>query len=301
MDIKLLGFELEVGKGISLVDLFDYIATTKGSPIVFYKYGRFLYVEDLGQHYAGLLITTKDQKKFIEFEQHAGTAKLEPRDVTQGSQIADFNYFLVNKKTGRGLYQYYHNSCSIDTFASVCKRHYDNLKESQIKAAISALAQPTPSKQRQCRSMFAGTLTWNVLVRPEAFRDMVSDLKSIKSLTVTVTTLAFKQTIFSPIANHAKRMTQTFRFPANTAPVPALLGEIDALVGLHEVDAARIEGQDKDGRHHVLKVDNTPDSFGVYDYDTIASKMDLRPDDFVNSDFMKELIKVAGQKKTLFH
>jgi hypothetical protein len=300
MDIKLLGIEFEFGKGITISDFFGHVHAKKGTPVVLYKYGRFMYVEDIGGYYAGLLITTKSQRKFIEFAESGGKAKLKPRDVTQGAQIADFNYFLIGKKSGRGIYQYYHGSCSLDTFGAVCHNHYENLKRSKIEAAISKAKASTPTAIRACRNLFSGNLKWNILVRPEAFHDMVADLKRIKTLTVTISTLGLQKTIFSPIANRAKRMTQTFRFPPSTAPVAGLLGEIDALVDLQEIESARLEGDDANGHRQILKLENNPDSFGVFDYDTIASKMDLNPDDFLSSYFMQELIKIADQKKTLF-
>jgi len=300
MDIKLLGIEFEFGKGINITDLFSHIKTKQGIPVVLYKYGRFMYVEDMGKYYAGLMITTKNQKKFIEFSDVAGQAKLKPRDVAAGSQIADFNYFLVGKKSGRGLYQYYHGSCSLETFGAVCNSHYNELKRSKITAAIAGLKAPTQSAERACRKQYEGNLKWNLLVRPEAFKDMVAELKNIKMLTVTVSTLALKQTIFSPIAGRAKRMTQTFRFPPSTVPVMGLLKEIDALVDRQGIEGARIEGEDIHGNHQVLKVENNADSFGTFDYDEIASQMDLNPHDFLSSYFMQELLKVANQKGTVF-
>lgn len=299
MDIKLLGIELEVGKGITLADYFKYVTGMKGNPVVLFKYGRFLYVSELGDFYAGLLITTKDQKKFLEFTHDAVNAKLEAKDVTEGAQLADFNFFLINKTTGRGIYQYYHNSCSINTFGMLCKRHYDNLKSDRIRTSIDALVKPTQKQEKEIRSAYSGTLNWNILVRPEAFAALIKQLKSVKSLTVSITTLAYKNTIFSPMAKHAKRITQSFRFPSNAQP-GGFLEDIENLVAIPELESARVEGKDEHGLDQVIKLQNTPDSFGVFDYDRVAELMNLSPSDFAASPFMKELMKVADDKKALF-
>ncbi len=299
MDIKLLGIEFELGKGITLADFFQHIEQTRGNPIVLFKYGRFMYVKDLGAYYAGLLITTKDQKKFLEFTHDAVHAKLEAKDVTEGAQLADFNFFLINKNTGRGIYQYYHNSCSLNTFGMLCKRHYDTLKLDKIKTGLAGLGKPTAKQEKAIRDSYAGTLSWSQLVRPEAFADLVAQLKSIKSLTVSITTLAYKNTLFSPIAKHAKRMTQGFRFPAN-AHSQELVADITDLVAIPELESAKIEGTDEHGRDQTIKLENTPDSFGVFDYDRVAAMMNLSPADFAGSPFMQELLKVAEEKKNLF-
>lgn len=301
MDIKLLGIEFELGKGIAFADYFKHIAATKGHPIVLFKYGRFLYVAEIGDFYAGLLITTKDQKKFLEFTHDAGDAKLEAKDVTEGAQLADFNFFIINKTSGRGLYQYYHNSCSINTFGMLCKRHYESLKADRIHLSIASLGptKPTAKQEKEIRSAYSGTLKWNILVRPEAFSALVAQLSSIKALTVSVTTLAYRNTIFSPLAKRAKRMTQRFRFPSNAAPA-GVLEDIETLVAIPELESARVEGKDENGLDQVIKLQNTPDSFGIFDYDRVAEMMNFSPRDFAASPFLKELMKVAEEKKSLF-
>lgn len=299
MDIKILGIEFELGKGITLSDYFSYVESRKGEPVVLFKYGRFMYVADIGDYHAGLLITTKDQRKYIEFKRDAKHAKLEPKDITEGSQLADFNFFLISKKTGRGIYQYYHNSCALNTFGAVCKSHYDSLKSNLIKKALKSQPDITTKVEKHIRSSFAGTLSWSILVKPENFSQLVKELKSIKSFTVSMTTLAYKETIFRPLANKAKRMTQKFRFPFGTEP-NVIIGDVEKLVGLPELESARIDGMDENGLDQVVKLENTPDSFGVFDYDRIAALMNLSPNDFPTSPFMNELLKIADANKALF-
>ena len=259
-----------------------------------------MYVKDIGTYYAGLLITTKDHKKFLEFTHDAENAKLQAKDVTEGAQLADFNFFLINKATGRGIYQYYHNSCSLNTFGMVCKKHYDVLRSQKIHSGIAALGKSTSKQEKAIRDSYAGTLKWNMLVRPEAFEELVKQFKTIKSLTVSITTLAYQKTLFGPISRHAKRMTQGFRFPEN-AQSGDLVKDITDLVAIPELETAKVEGKDEHGLHQTVKLENTPDSFGTFDYDRVAAMMNLSPTEFAESPFMQELLKVAEEKKALFH
>lgn len=296
MDIKLLGVEFEFGKGITISDLFDKIAANNGNPITLQNYGRFLYIDDLGDYYAGLLITTKNQKKFLEFKNDAKNSRIETKDVTQGSQLADFNYFLINKKTNRGIYQYYHNSCSLNTFGTLCKYYYDTHKEAEIAKAVKI---EKDVKLPKIRSRYAGSLKWNILVKPENFKDLISRLSTISYVTVEVTTLAYKNTIFTPMANKAKRISQKFTFPKDSAAA-MLVDEISDFAEHPDVASARVEGTDKAGHEQVIKLENTPDSFGSFDYDRIAATMNLSPKDFARSPFMQEIIKAINQRPKLF-
>jgi hypothetical protein len=197
------------------------------------------------------------------------------------------------------VYQHYHNSCSINVFGLVCKKHYEDLKKRKVAAAIAAIQKPTARQEKLVRDSFSGTLTWNMLVRPEAFKALLESLKSIKSLTVSITTLAYRGTVFGPISKHAKRMSQSFKFPAN-AQSGALVTDITDLVSIPELESARIVGKDVNGLDQSIKLENNPDSFGIFDYDRVAELMNLSPSDFSDSPFMKELIKVVEDKKQIF-
>ncbi len=301
MDIKLLGLEFELGKGITLDELFTYAQANKGKPIKLHKYGRFLYVADLGDYYGGLLITTKDQRKFLEFHNDAGDAKLEAKDLAEGANLADFNYFLIGKGSGRGLYQHYHNSCALNTFGTLFRQYYEGLKQSKIQSLRDAEgAKLTAKREREIKSAHAGTLKWSILIRPEAFEDMVRKLKSVQSVTVSCTTMAYKETIFSPMSRLAKRIVQTFKFPGNTDS-GAILGDLHELIESPETENVKVEGKDEHGHSQSLKLQNNPDAFGFFDYDRVAALMTLSPTDFAKSPFMEELLKVAAEKKALFN
>lgn len=49
-----------------------------------------------------------------------GNVEITARDVTEGSALADFNFFVVHSATGRGLYQHYYHSCTAN-ITSLCK------------------------------------------------------------------------------------------------------------------------------------------------------------------------------------
>jgi hypothetical protein len=295
MKIKLLGINLESGSGFTLANLFNYIGQ-HNDPVDIGGYGRFLYIDERDGFHVGLLITTKNQKKYLEFKHDKTAAKLEAKDVSEGAKFADFNFFAINKKTGRGIYQYYHHSCSLNMFGVICRSYYERLRQAQISEAMKTCH--STKEEKAIKKHFAGTLKWEIVVRPEAFDALVRSLKSIKAVTLTLSTLAYEKTVFTPISRVAKRMTQRYTFAPKT-PISSLVSGIRDVVSKADVDGAKVEGIGQDGLEQVIKLINTPDFFGSFDFDAVASTMTITPKDFVESAFLTEIIKVAKSAPAL--
>lgn len=299
MKIKLLGIELIPGKGITLQDFFNYIEKSHGTPTEIFGYGRFIYTQSIGKYHAGLLITTKDQKKFVELRKDAKAFKLESKDVTDGSQLADFNFFLISKATGRGIYQYYHNSCALNTFGQILKSHYDALKRESIKTK-KGTKELTQKELKEINSNFSGSLKWETIVKPENFLKLISTLKSIKNFTITMSTLELEETVFSPISREAKKASHRFVFSPGSIVKNIRKAIKEFIDSDADIESGRLEGVDENGLQQIIKIINTPDSFGEFDYDTIAAIMNLSPSDFAESPFMAEIIKTAKNNPNLF-
>jgi hypothetical protein len=298
MKIKLLGIEMTTGQGVSLADMFQSIQNTGGNPVDLGGHNRFTYVDVVDGFHVGLVITTKSHSKFLEFKRDKATAKLEARDVTPGSQLADFNFFAINKATGKGIYQYYHQSCSVNVFGSLCKFYYEKIKKQRLEAAKVGIKKLTQAEEKRINKEYSGTLKWEILVRKESFDKMVSELASIQAVTLSVSTLAYQETTFSPLALVAKNMSQRFTFGKGTL-VGDIASSILKVAKIGNVESAKVEGVGEDGLEQIIKMFNTPDQFGEYDFDEIAQTMTISPADFAKSAFLQAMIKVAKEQPVI--
>lgn len=298
MKIKLVGIEMTTGQGVSLVDMFQSIRDTEGNPVDLGGHNRFTYVDTVDGYHVGLVITTKDHNKFLEFKRDKTHAKLEARDVSVGAKLADFNFFAINQATGKGIYQYYHQSCSINLFGLLCKSYYEILKKQRLDAAKASVKELTQKMEKQINKDYSGTLKWEILVRQETFDKMVVELKSIQAVTLSVSTLAYQETAFSPLALVAKNMSQRFTF-GKGASVAGIASSILQVTKIADVESAKVEGVGEDGLEQIIKMFNTPDIFGEYDFDDIAQTMTISPADFAKSTFLQAIIKVAGEQSVI--
>jgi len=298
MKIKLLGLDFAVGNGITLADLFQHIQINNGSPREVAGYSRFLYTADKAGYYVGLLITTKNHNKYLEFKHDSTSAKLEARETSEGSKLADFNFFVMNKSSGRGIYQYYHQSCSLNVFGALCKSYYEEIKASRIIAARTAIGSPSAKQERAIQVQYKGTLTWATVVRKENFQELVAQFKQVKNIKLNVATLAYEETIFTPLARVASRLTQRYSFKADTSVAEIVKG-IKAVFKETKVEGARAEGIGDDDLEQVVKLTNTPDFFGEFEFDKIASNMTIEPSKFAESEFLTDIIEVAKKSPAL--
>jgi hypothetical protein len=307
MKIRLLGLDFQPGPGISLGELFADMAARQGSAIHFQGYERLLYVEEVRDYYVGLLITTKDQKKFLELTQHADTVKITARDVTAGAQLADFNFFLFHKQTGRGIYQYYHNSCALNPFGLLCKKYYDDLRHAAIAREIDALAvsmrdarvSAIERARGKIRKKYQTSLKWLQIIRPEAFDALIRDLQKINSFSITMSTLSQEEPLFRPLALQARKVVHEFKF-SDDGVVDTIKNGIRNTLAKVAPTAAKVVGVDHHGMEQIIKLANNPDSFGEFEYDEVAGRMNFNPREFAHSWFMNQIIKVVEAKPALF-
>lgn len=304
MKIRLLGLDFQPGTGITLAELFADMAARQGTALAFNGYDRFVYVQDMLDYHVGLLITTKDQKKFLEMTQLAGDIKIEPRDVTAGSQLADFNFFLFHKQTGRGLYQYYHNSCAINPFGEFCKKQYDLLRAAAIERDVAALPGDAKSAvldkaKVAIRKRYASSLKWAQIIRPDAFDKLVAEMAKITSFTLTMSTVSQEEPLFRPLAQEARKVVREFKF-GDEGVLDIIKAGIRNAVASKQPSAAKVEGEDQNGLAQIIKLANNPDSFGELEYDEVAGQMSFNPRDFATSAPMQALLKVAQENPLMF-
>jgi hypothetical protein len=133
MQAHLVGFLWELGKGISLNEFFAHLKSQHNVATKFGSYDRLLYISERDDYFLGLFLTVKDQRKVPEIQQAGEDYIVKVRDLDDDSSLIDFNFFAVNKTSAKGLYQHYHNSCSLNQFGLFCRRHYDDLRDAKIR------------------------------------------------------------------------------------------------------------------------------------------------------------------------
>lgn len=218
MNVKFQGFELDIqGTGILWEDYLAHLATKSGSEIRHGSFGRILCLDTaVDNKYAlGLFVTIKDQKRFCEIREQSGQFQLVTRDLDDDARMADFNFFLLNKTSHRGIYQYYHQSCSLQQFLSFLISQFNSSKKDRIDEIRSA--DEALDTEATVTSIKETKLTTQILVKQESFEELIDEFRRIKELKFEFVTYDADSSIFRPIRDVMKKRTERVLFERDTS------------------------------------------------------------------------------------
>jgi hypothetical protein len=281
MQVRLLGFRFDVeSKNLTLNSFAAAVSAQPTDQKAAQDSQRLLFLNNTcdPNYHVGLVVTVKDQKTFCRLVAADGSLLVKVDELELNTKLMEFNFFVVNKVTGTGLYQYYHHSCSLSSFAFLVARRFSEYRDSLIQADVDKIPQVdrTEAKLTKIRKHHKGQLKWEMLVRAEKLED------------------------FKPLAPYIRNQRSKLAFEVG-APVNSLAKAISAAVTKLGVVRGRIEGQDAEGLDRVLRILNNPENYGEYDYDDLAGKLhDLDLTQFEDAWVVKELIKSCKDQSHIF-
>lgn len=213
----------------------------------------------------------------------------------------EFNFFVINKTNQLGLYQHYHQSCSVGAAMSMFRKEHIGLRELRIaEAARAAPAEQREAATKRARKALKKPLDWHFLVRKEDLRKILSEMKRIKSFELDFVALAPEESVFRPLSGYVKKERKKVSFKSGS-PVERLAPAIADIVSKSNSTRGHIGVVDSDDHEQMLRIVDIPEAFGEYNYDDVAPKInDLSVDDFHNSWVIKQLLNVCkkGQVPT---
>src|SRR5690606_18042610 len=112
--VRFLGFHISSPESIPLSELMSSLSKQATSYEGIDEPGRFLFVDSDSDdsYYLGLIVTVKSQRTFCERRETCKSFKVVVSKLSEDCNIIEFNFFVINKASGVGLYQHYHQSGS---------------------------------------------------------------------------------------------------------------------------------------------------------------------------------------------
>lgn len=302
MKVRLAGFTLEIdqpGAQVSIEQFVRHVADRIPDELEGegeQKRLLFMNADHDADYYVGLVVTVKDHRAYCELVEAPGGMTLKVTEVAQGSHLMDFNFFVVHKVSHNGLYQHYHHSCSPGAFASLCGERFRAYRTAKSDAAVEGLPAPaTAAAERRMRAQYGGYLRTQLIVRQEALETMVRELRRVKSFQYVIATPAVEEQAFRPLTRWIRKKMHKLSFDVN-GPVDGIARAVARTVDQLGITRGRIEGVDADGVTRVLKIVDNPDTFGEYEYDDVAARInDLNLSEFHHSWVVRELLDKARE------
>lgn len=305
MQVRFLGFNFSTDcKLLNLENYVNHMIDNHGIAHRFGEHDRFLYfnASHSEKYYLGLMVTVKDHKAFCELINNSGNLSVKVNELDENSNLMDFNFFVVNKTTGFGMYQYYHQSCSLNSFGYFNNRKFSDFKDGIINLAIAEISEheQTEKKQKAVKQKYKGSLKWEILIRPENLKELILEFQRVKAFEYCFSTLTVPEPIFKPLDKYVNKERTKLSFNTK-APTNSLADIISDFVSNRDINNGKIVGTDADGIDRVLRIMNNPDNYGEYSYDDIAPKINsLDISLFYQSWVIKELLKACEEHNHIF-
>src|SRR6266540_2357424 len=294
MKVRILGFQWQMGKGITLEDFCNHLQSISGQE----KNGKLIALDAKDGYWAGVLLTIKDMKAYCQMKRMEKGFKIAPQKLDDDSRIADFNYFIIHPQTGRGLYQHYHQSPVANTFCNFCRRRYNAFRDERIAAELAAAGGDdiTNSDYKKIRAKYKGYFGFETLLRQEDFIKCVSAMNNVKNFAFELATITDEEKLFTPASEYASRCSHKVFFGGDTL-MSNVKQSIAGTVEKFGLKRATVHGQDEHGQDTVYKLVHDYATYEEFEYDDIIGSVELDSENLkqsvCNAMLVEELLKVA--------
>ncbi|KAB7619471.1 hypothetical protein [Alkalilimnicola sp. S0819] len=304
MLVRFLGFHVETPASLPLSELMESLAKEAKSYNGVDEPGRFLFVDaDTDpNYYLGLIVTVKNQRTFCELRDSGKGFKVIVNKLDKNSNIMEFNFFVLNKRSHVGLYQHYHQSCSLGQGMRLLKKSFYQLKGDKrqaLREKLKSEGKTEDDAQELSFKKYKGYFKWEILVMKDNLEKVLAELKRIKFLEVELAYLEPEVSEFGQLSEFVRKQRRKLSFI--DSPVSALASAIVNSLSDADVEGGRVAGIDDEGLDRVIKIQNNPDNFGEMDYDSVAAHLhDLNVVDFTKSWVIAELKRRCEDRPEVF-
>ncbi|WP_293779168.1 hypothetical protein [uncultured Oxalicibacterium sp.] len=301
MKVRMFGFDIEAGaSAISVKKFMNHLSTVSGAPKKIGEIERRIFIDDAfnKNYYLGLVVTVKDQKRFCKLENSKGQIKITVENLTGDDKLMDFNFFVINKSNGIGLYQHYHQSCGLNVFGGQLVSCYKEFRESELNSEIERENKNnggiSTKKEQEIKKKYRGGLRFAQLVRKESLEKILKEYKELKAFEFEISALDANVRNGIPLLGYAKKLREKLTFQKGWG-VSVLASEIAKAVNQINPKSGRVHAVNMFDEDVSLRIFNMPDNFGEEDFDDVALKLhNLDLNSFSKHKVSKEMVKICG-------
>lgn len=299
MKVRLYGFTLKPGhRSVSLDDLYDRMAALSGKADTSQSNMRYIYFnKSHNKKYAlGIVITVRNQKSFCKLGPN-GVVTVE--NLKGNQKMMEFNFFLINKKNGVGLYQQYHHSCGMFVFGGYLISHYKALSQKRRDDEINALehGEATRKKVARINRAYKPKLSFAALVHKASLKKVLSEFAEIKFFQYEFSDIESIKRVAAPLSPFARRRTEKVTFKKATA-VSELASAIQDAVKSLNPRRGRVQVTTQEGDPLSIALEDIPENYGEEEYDTVVTRINkLKLGEFYNHPMFNELIETVESKE----
>ena len=269
MDVNIYPFSisLEIQNDLPLnsAGFIDYIKNQNKTALEVFHKDRILTIQEIpdSNYISGILLSFRDYEahcKITRCENGGYSASIEK--IKDG---AEYNFFVLNKITLKGVWLTYFNSASISVLDKILRIYFD--KYANLNGIETSMKFKYKNKARA-----------SLILSRETLEEALGRFNKINY--VEYTERNKESSFFSPdTINFSKR--RIFLKKGNN--LVQTVNEIIALHSSEESENTSINGQNTNGKKETLNLDNIFRPWTTYDYDTVTASLENFNTNNINS------------------
>ena len=228
---------------------------------------RRIILDDDAKYFSGVVVTIKNQKSYASLINDKGQLKVKISDLADLEKIAEFNFFVISKLNGFGLYQYHHGACTLSNFGSMINSLYRRDLEVKRKLELDALPTDAPAKQKKAiGTRFFHGLGFEVLVQARDIEKVLANYKDIRSFRYEVASVETSMSKDSPLSGMVSKARHHVSFDT-TVDSHLIIKGIQDMMSAVKDRSAIVEVLDDEDEPLSVKLMDVPVNFGETPYD----------------------------------
>jgi hypothetical protein len=307
MKVRRIGVSLKNNnKTIRFLDFINYMISFNGERMGFESGERFFLFHEDDLFFSGVVLSFKDQRRDCRARFQDGQFTIHTADILNDEKLIDFNFFAIKKDTLKGLYEYYHNSCSIYVLFTFLRNKFNTLKADEISKYISDnIALGREKAESRGKKIYSGRLSTSILLDDRDIPTVLSEYAKVKKIEMSFDAQQFAVGHAIALQRSSREVKVSFNITdseqSNIQRITQGVVELAGKVGFKKGSVSTVDGDDVERTISIL---NCPKRLGECDFETLAHRIDgLTVGNFHENEILVELKREIneGEYRVLFN
>lgn len=307
MKVRRIGITLKNNnKTIRFSDFINQLISFNGERMGFEGGERlFLFHED-DVFFSGVVLSFKDQRRDCRARFQDGQFTIHTDDVLDDEKLIDFNFFVVKKTSLKGMYEYYHNSCSIHVLFSLLRNKFNILKADKISKYIADnIALGQKKAESKAKSEYTGRLSTSILIDDRDIPTVLAEYAKVKKIEMSFDAQQFPVGHAVALQRSSREVKVSFNITdSEQSNMDRLTQGVVELAGNVGFKKGSVSTVDSDDVERTISILNCPKRLGECDFEDLAHRIDgLTVDNFHENEILIELKREVneGEYRALFN
>lgn len=307
MKVRRIGISLtNKNKTIRFSDFINYMLAASGERAGFENGERFFLFHEDESFFSGVVLTFKDQRRDCRARFQNGQFTIHTADILNDEKLIDFNFFVIKKSTMKGLYDYYHNSCSIWVLYALMRNKFRLLKADKVSEYVqNNLALGREKAENKAKKIYSGRFSTQILIDDRDIPTVLAEYAKVKKIEMSFDAQQFAIGHAVALQRSSREVKVAFNIvdseQSNIARLTQGVVELAGNVGFKKGSASTVDNDDVERTISLL---NCPKFLGECDFDNVAHRIDgLTVGNFHENAILTELKNEIeeGEYRVLFN